>query len=575
MWARVHDVEVASPWALQRAALAPQPGGADDGYVTSSTCRGCHRSEHASWYGSYHRTMTQLAGPDTIQAAWSGALPGGMTLRYTGDRPEVVRASGVVEPVVMITGSHHMQIYWLPDRDTGSLVAFEYAWLIAQQRFVPNTATLVQPDGSDARFTWNRICIRCHAVSGNPGWQAAKGTVASEVVELGIACEACHGPGRAHVQRHRDLLSRWRRDADAVPDDIVQPRDREGDAASEICGQCHAITQMHDEARWLTDGIAHTARDALAAWGRLVRHPVRADLPWLDDVLADDPHFLADRFWADGMVRVTGRELNALVESPCHAADDLSCMSCHAVHGDAPDDQLLPDHDGDAACTQCHDGFATAAHTRHDAAGEGARCQSCHMPRTTWGLLGAIRSHQVDVPDVEVARHTGRPVACNLCHLDRSLAWTERQLAARREGTAAEDAGDVEPSAAIVGALAGDAGVRALWAWHLGTAPGTSVAGDRWQLAVLAEVLEDPYPAVREVAWQSITARSDAIAARCAPPVATIAGAEQAACVRAHARAIVGDRDGPAVLRVVGGIDHGAVARLVRARDDGRVVLAE
>ena len=34
-------------------------------------------------------------------------------------------------------------------------------------------------------------------------------------------------------------------------------------------------------------------------------------------LLADDAGFVRDSFWADGMVRVSGREYNGLIESPC------------------------------------------------------------------------------------------------------------------------------------------------------------------------------------------------------------------------------------------------------------------
>ena len=34
-------------------------------------------------------------------------------------------------------------------------------------------------------------------------------------------------------------------------------------------------------------------------------------------LLADDAGFIRDSFWADGMVRVSGREYNGLIESPC------------------------------------------------------------------------------------------------------------------------------------------------------------------------------------------------------------------------------------------------------------------
>src|SRR5690349_18016163 len=59
-------------WVVQRDGVTPdriashRPVQVDeDGYVSSDTCRACHPSEYASWHRSYHRTMTQVATPDT------------------------------------------------------------------------------------------------------------------------------------------------------------------------------------------------------------------------------------------------------------------------------------------------------------------------------------------------------------------------------------------------------------------------------------------------------------------------------------------------------------------------------
>ena len=52
------------------------------------------------------------------------------------------------------------------------------------------------------------------------------------------------------------------------------------------------------------------------------------------------------------------------------------------------------------------------------------------MPRTTFGLLRAIRSHQVSSPTVKESVEYGRPNACNLCHLDQTLARTAEKLEA-------------------------------------------------------------------------------------------------------------------------------------------------
>ena len=100
----------------------------EDGYVSSTTCQACHPAQYDSWSGSFHRTMTQVANPETVQADFDEVtvsevegVP--MRLERRGDefwaefddpgwegpastRPRITRQ------VVMITGSHHQNIYW-------------------------------------------------------------------------------------------------------------------------------------------------------------------------------------------------------------------------------------------------------------------------------------------------------------------------------------------------------------------------------------------------------------------------------------------------------------------------------
>jgi hypothetical protein len=144
-------------------------------------------------------------------------------------------------------------------------------------------------------------------------------------------------------------------------------------------------------------------------------------------------------FWPDGMVRVTGREYNGLIESPCYQRGEPSCLSCHEMHPDDRssssleewrNDQLKAELPGDRACLKCHADFADriAEHTHHAVDSSGSNCLNCHMPHTTYGLLKTIRSHQIDSPSVGAALSIGRPTACNHCHLDRSLGWTAEHL---------------------------------------------------------------------------------------------------------------------------------------------------
>jgi predicted CXXCH cytochrome family protein len=583
--------------AGRAAALArATPAVGRAGYVGSGACAACHPGEHASWAASYHRTMTQLAGPDSVRGAFDGRALHGPDGEYAalrrGDEfwvrmvdPAAKRARAeqgaplvpgpsVERRVVMVTGSHHMQVYWVAAPRGRALHAFPFAWLIGEGRWVPTESTLLRPPQGDVVYTWNDVCIQCHAVAGRPG--VAADLADTRVAELGIACEACHGPGEAHAAAHRDPLRRYaQRLAGAADPTIVQPGRLAPRASAEVCGQCHSVSLLRqDEATWRREGDPFVPGDDLEALRLLVRHPSRADQPWLDAVLEDDPDFVAGRMWADGQVRVTGREYSGLRESACFAGGGLSCLSCHRMHGAPPDDQLAAGMDGDAACAGCHPAEVGPAHSHHPPGSSGARCMNCHMPHTTYGLLGAMRSHTIDRPDLATTLATGRPDACSLCHIDRPLAWTAEHLA-RWYGhpRPALDEAQARVSAAALWALRGDAGQRALAAWHLGWGPARATGGEDWSAAVLAALLDDPYPAVRHVAARAMRALPTG-----APPGYDPDG-PAAARAAARAGALAGTPTGapdPAVLRGADGrADVAAIAALQAGRDDRPVDLRE
>jgi hypothetical protein len=54
---------------------------------------------------------------------------------------------------------------------------------------------------------------------------------------------------------------------------------------------------------------------------------------------------------------------------------------------------------------------------------------NCHMPHVVYSLLATHRSHRIEAPSVAATATTGKPHACNLCHLDKPLGWTQAQLA--------------------------------------------------------------------------------------------------------------------------------------------------
>jgi predicted CXXCH cytochrome family protein len=331
----------------------------------------------------------------------------------------------------------------------------------------------------------------------------AKRTAETEVAELGISCEACHGPGQRHVTAQKGSQKKA-----VEPGEIVHPKKIPAERSAQVCGFCHSMKWMDRSNDWRQNGFAFRPGDDLEQTTPVIR-PSRVDaIPGLKEYLAKNPDILNDFFWPDGMIRVSGREFNGVVESPCYKGGHFACVSCHSLHESDPDDQLAERAKGNGACVQCHDKFrdanALTRHTHHIAASTGSECYNCHMPHTTYGILTAIRSHQVSNPDVGADLSTGRPNACNLCHLDQTLGWTANHLHdwyGQPRPALPENATNL--SHVVDLALTGDAGQRVLAAWHLSWSPALRASSTNFIAPVLAQLLDDPYAAVRCVAERS------------------------------------------------------------------------
>ncbi|MEZ6037822.1 MAG: multiheme c-type cytochrome [Planctomycetota bacterium] len=527
----------AAPAVEQRADERPlvAPHG---GFAGSATCRSCHPAEHSSWHGSFHRSMTQLATRETLQPQferleldWFGQS---VLLEWRGDRLWTkfrrggARPASVERPIEQLTGSHHLQVLWYSTGIERELAPVPMCFKIEEQVWIPLTTVFVLPpefrDPPDPG-AWNRSCDMCHATGTQPRVDVDR--TDTRVAELGIACEACHGPAAAHAAQNRDPLTRYQHRFAGGDDAVVNPAKLSAPRSAGACGQCHSVSilrQQHFDA-WRDDGSPFVPGNDLSTT-HLVIGPGDRDAPELRHELQKNPNFFRSSFWSDGQVRLSGREFNGLRRSPCyqngHGERQLDCTSCHTLHtSDGAVDAAwrsgqmkagmasVDDGLGNAACTQCHEALAApdalTAHTHHAPQSVGSRCYDCHMAHTSVGLMKTSRSHQIESPDVAVELATGRPNACNLCHLDRSLGWTAQRLAADWGVKApALDDEQREVAAGVRWLLTGDAGLRLIAAWGFGYAPAQQAAGGDWMAPYLARLLDDPYYVVRFRAAQSL-----------------------------------------------------------------------
>jgi predicted CXXCH cytochrome family protein len=505
------------PFALRRSPPdeAPPPAvrvSRASEYVSSATCRSCHPSEYASWHDTYHRTMTQAARASTVAAPIdppvSLRLDGrAYGLHREGDTVWATLPDGAPRTVVLATGSHHYQAYWM-SQDGAEPSMFPFVYLLGEERrWVPRREVFVQPPGQDAKVRWSNNCIQCHTTAGSPGYDGNRELLRPEVAELGIACEACHGPGGVHVLRHADPFERYAAYAKESADPtIVNPSRLGADRASMICGSCHAYTYPRDEEDFWAHGYTRSFRPGQdLETARILLTASRIGEPG-SPTIDTDPGNL---FYDDGTVRIGGREYNGLVLSACFTRGEgknkLGCLSCHWMHDSGKDGQLARGMDGDGACAPCHDAarYASKTHTHHAEGSPGSACMGCHMPRTSYALLKSIRSHRIDSPNARDIGSSDRPNACNLCHLDRTLAWTRSALSTWY-GQKAGDGTAVESAAGAVWLLSGDPGQRAIAAAAMASQGARAAVDPRWGAPLLRAALTDPYAAVRLIAARSL-----------------------------------------------------------------------
>ncbi len=521
--------------ALYAEEFAGQSDQPPDAWATSDTCEACHQDQYASWYRTFHRTMTQEATPASVRGRFDGNV-----YRYwgVGVRPvqrgdeyffEYLDGDGNVAAnlqVLRTVGSHRYQQY-LVQTPTGGETYYRVhlLWHMEDERWMHINGVFLRPDeqGFDDRVAvWNHNCIFCHNTgprpriqnfeemgrrerAGQPIDSAMEAQYDSEVAELGIACETCHGPGGVHAARNRNPLRRYALQFSAAADPtITHPRKVSQQQSVDICGQCHGQRTpggRHELMAWITDG------PSFRAGARLTDHVniVYRDMALPPGIEADQFRL---RFWADGTARLTAYEYQGLNQSACFDGGEITCISCHTMHSGDVHGNISEENRSNAPCLKCHTDLAAdlSAHTHHEPDSSGSQCYECHMPKMVFGLTDIHRSHRIENPRPEQNRADNRPDACTNCHTGASSAWAQQQTDALWKDTPAPPSDD-GISNLVESLHGGDPVQRAVAARLAGRNDAPGSARERaWLIPHLLRAMEDHYPSTRNLSRKSLLA---------------------------------------------------------------------
>ncbi|MBN8441504.1 MAG: hypothetical protein J0M28_07360 [Thauera sp.] len=488
--------------ALSVQAAAPR-GEARADHAGDRECVACHAEQARLWSGSKHDRAMQAATPATVLGNFDGASFTGTDQRARFSRRAdefIVRTPGADGkdadfPVAHTFGVYPLQQYLLP-LPGGRLQALSIAWDVRNKRWFS-----LYPEGGIAPGTalhwsgryqnWNLMCGECHTTAFAKGYEDETDDYRTTWVEPNVGCQACHGPGAAHIESARSAGT-----AGQPPSTAITP------TANRLLGSAHAQVDQC--------AACHSRRTRLQE----ITLPGR---PFLDNFVPDN--LRPDLYHADGQQLEEVFEYGSFRQSRMYQAG-VGCGDCHEPHSGKTRAA------GNALCLSCHNpapdtgrfsglkskDYDSPSHHFHTTGTPGSACVSCHMPSRNYMIVHERRDHAIRIPRPDLSRRIGTPNACQSCHADRPAEWAEaaiaRHLGAQPrlehygEVFAAARKGDADAGSRLA-ALIGDgqqpAIVRAT-AIELLAAIGTE--------APSAAALRDADPVVRVAAAAAWSARS-------------------------------------------------------------------
>jgi len=337
-------------------------------YAGDASCAGCHREQSASYPLTAHHLTSELPSETSVGGDFN---PGANVLhtavpeltyemtfkdrRYFETavmRDDPAHPIAVTEPVDIVVGAGRKAktyLYWRGDQPgaesssnsdekRNQLFELPVSFWTETQKWV------YSPSYEDGTINFDRAvvprCLDCHA-SYFQSLAPPVNRFARNSLVLGITCEKCHGPGRAHV----DLMKSSNPPAHGQPMGIVKLTDLPRDRQVDVCALCHA-----GAVRPLAPSLTFLPGDEIDKFLRITDEK------------------------SDFAVDVHSHQVQLLKSSRCYRSSQMTCSTCHNVH--------TPQRDADAFsqyCLNCHQPAQCGKFATMGAQIAG-KCIGCHMP---------------------------------------------------------------------------------------------------------------------------------------------------------------------------------------------------
>jgi Flp pilus assembly protein TadD len=406
------------------------PGaGASATFVGREACKDCHAEEYRRWKGSHHDLAMREATEKTVLGNFDDASfnhYGVTSTFFRKDGKFFVRTDGPdgklhEYPIAYTFGVYPLQQYLIAFPG-GRFQALNVCWDTRPAKDGGQRWFHLYPKEEVAHDdplhwtgpyqNWNYMCADCHSTNVKKGFSAASNSYATTWSELNVSCEACHGPGSAHVAWAEAVRAGKAKKSDADKGMAVLLKDPGGKATwdldmktglakrslprtsqleIEMCARCHARRSVVAADYVFGQPLMQTYRPALLSEGL---------------------------YFPDGQIQDEVYEYASFRQSKMHAAG-VTCSDCHNPH-----DLKVP-VSADRVCAACHlrEKFDSPAHHFHKANSTGASCVACHMPTRDYMVVHARHDHSFRLPRPDLSVSIGTPNACVQCHKEKPNQW--------------------------------------------------------------------------------------------------------------------------------------------------------
>lgn len=394
------------PNSKPAASTTPSPEQSDEEifsrYAGSQSCRECHPEIFDFWVRSNHGLAERGLNSELDSNAFEperafalGSVTSEVRMKDGSYQATTPGLSGEEETfqIERVIGRDPLRQF-LVSTDTGRMQALDIAYDPHANQWFNVYGEEDRKPGEWGHWTgrgmnWNSMCASCHNTRLRKNYDIPTDSYHTDMAELSVSCEACHGPMKAHVEwRHQYAGSQEQ-------DPTIQKPDRS--QILDTCGSCHSrrteLTGDFEPGDSYFDHYMLTIPDA------------------------------SELYYADGQVKEEDYVFASFLGSRMHAAG-VTCLDCHDPHSTRT---ILS---GNLLCMRCHSGgypnspiIDPSTHTFHPLESSGAQCVNCHMPRTTYMQRHPRRDHGFTIPDPLLTEELGIPNACNRCHTEQSVEW--------------------------------------------------------------------------------------------------------------------------------------------------------